>query len=100
MSAIDISRGLCCCFTGHRPDKLNMPEHELREALKCAIDAQAMLSVDVCAEYFRGCFMRRNEWMVAHSARLIAVFNGTHGGTHATILRALRSDLDVHAIMI
>ena len=71
------------------------------DALRAAaIDAQAMLSVDVCAEYFRGCFMRRNEWMVAHSARLIAVFNGTHGGTHATILRALRGDLDIHAIMI
>ena len=39
MSAIDISRGRCCCFTGHSHDKLNMPEHELREALKCEIEA-------------------------------------------------------------
>lgn len=163
MSAIDIERGRCCCFTGHRPDKLNTPEYELRALLKGEIEAaiadgydvfisgmargvdiiaaeevlaaartnpgiqlicaypypnstaafarkwrlraaetdkHAMLRVDVCAGYYKGCFMRRNEWMIEHSARLIAVFNGTHGGTHATILRAMRRDLDIHAIMI
>ena len=61
MSAIDISRGRCCCFTGHRPDKLNMPEHELREALKCEIEAAIedgydifisgmARGVDICAD--------------------------------------------------
>lgn len=30
-------------------------------------------------------FQRRNEWMVDHSARLIAVYNGAPGGTRNTI---------------
>ena len=30
----------------------------------------------VCEGYSRSCFQIRNEWMVNHSARVIAVFNG------------------------
>lgn len=30
----------------------------------------------VCGGYSRSCFQIRNEWMVNHSARVIAVFNG------------------------
>ena len=30
-------------------------------------------------------FQVRNEWMVNHAARVIAVYNGTGGGTHNTI---------------
>lgn len=35
--------------------------------------------------YHRGCFQVRNEWMVNHSARVIAVYDGTPGGTRNTI---------------
>lgn len=27
-----------CCFTGHRPEKLNIPEEIVRDKLKMAID--------------------------------------------------------------
>lgn len=30
-------RDHCCCFTGHRPEKLNMPEHEIKAALETKI---------------------------------------------------------------
>lgn len=163
MNIADKERAYCCCFTGHRPDKLKLPEHELRALIRreieiaiadgydtfisgmargvdicaaeevllavdvhpgvrlicaypypdstaafsrmwreraAAVSMRAALRVNVCPKYTKGCFMRRNEWMVAHSSRLIAVFNGTHGGTRGTILRALKSDLDIHAIII
>ena len=33
----------------------------------------------------RFCILKRNEWMVNHSARVIAVYNGQPGGTKNTI---------------
>lgn len=38
--------------------------------------------------YHRACFQTRNEWMVNHAAKVIAVFNGEPGGTRNTILYA------------
>jgi len=39
----------------------------------------------VCKGYSRPCFQIRNEWMVNHSKRLIAVFTGELGGTKNTV---------------
>ena len=39
----------------------------------------------VCNGYSPACFQIRNEWMVDHSARVIAVFNGENGGTKNTM---------------
>lgn len=39
----------------------------------------------VCPGYSRYCFQIRNEWMVNHAFRVIAVFNGEKGGTKNTI---------------
>ena len=47
-------------------------------------------TVFVCKHYSRGCFQIRNEWMVDHSARVIAVFNGEKSGTKNTIDYASR----------
>ncbi|MPM94169.1 hypothetical protein SDC9_141314 [bioreactor metagenome] len=40
--------------------------------------------------YSSDVFQQRNEWMVAHSARVIAVYNGAPGGTRNTIECAKR----------
>ena len=137
-----------CCFTGHRPEWLGVPETEVIGGLKKEIRAavadgfQTFISgmargVDlwaaeivlalrdegaavrlICANPYRGfesrwsqewqeryrrvmeradlvrficprygqdCFQRRNEWMVDHSARVIAVYNGQPSGTQNTI---------------
>ena len=137
-----------CCFTGHRPEKLQLSEKEVCSALereiRFAIESgfQTFITgmargVDIWAaeivirlrkegfpirliaavpcegfetcwsrewqkryhsvlkaadlvrvlsqEYDRYCLQRRNEWMVNHSARVIAVFNGERGGTKNTI---------------
>ena len=39
----------------------------------------------VCEGYSRSCFQIRNEWMVNHAARVIAVFTGEKSGTKNTI---------------
>lgn len=49
--------------------------------------------------YDRGCMMRRNRYMVDHSARIIAVYNGVpRGGTAQTLLYAMRRGLETHIL--
>ncbi len=45
--------------------------------------------------YDRGCFQRRNEWMVDRCGLVIAVFNGEKGGTKNTIDYADRHGVPV-----
>lgn len=49
----------------------------------------------ISPSYHRGCFQHRNQWMVDHSARLIAVFNGMPGGTKNTINYAQRIGVEL-----
>ena len=49
----------------------------------------------ICPRYNRGCFQKRNEWMVDHSARVIAVFTGQPSGTKNTIDYAHRQGVPV-----
>lgn len=49
----------------------------------------------ICPAYSRGCFQRRNEWMVNRSARVIAVYNGERGGTRNTIAYARTKGVEV-----
>ena len=142
-----------CCFTGHRPERLNEDESTVKRLLDAAIDQAvsdgfttfisgcargvdlwaASIVLDkrrddpnihlICAVPFRGfeqrwgigdrelynyilnsadlvryineryfpaCFQIRNEWMVDHSSRVIAVFNGQKSGTKNTVDYARR----------
>ena len=49
----------------------------------------------VCSGYSRACFQIRNEWMVNHSTRVIAVFNGEKSGTKNTIDYAMKVGVPV-----
>ena len=49
----------------------------------------------VCPSYSRACFQIRNEWMVNHAARVIAVFNGEKSGTKNTIDYATKVNVPV-----
>ena len=152
-----------CCFTGHRPEKLEFPESEVNAKLqkeirlaiadginvfitgmapgvdiwaaeivldlrekeylplkliaasphpgfekRWSIEWQKRYSVimsktdfikDVCTHYSSGCYQIRNEWMVDHSARVIAVWNGLPSGTKNTILYAKRKGVPVINIL-
>lgn len=147
-----------CAFTGHRPEKLNTPEWEVRKLLRqaveqaytdgfnvflsgvargvdlwaadivllmkeehpdiklmCAVpfigydsrwsdkqrsECQRILKnadhvVTVCNGYSDGCFQRRNEWLVDHASRLIAVWNGKPSGTGNAVRYALAQKVEV-----
>ena len=147
-----------CCFSGHRPEKLNEPEAEIKQWLseqidsaiaagyttfisgcamgvdiwaaqivfqkkqqnpslrliaatpwpgfsnKWSIDWQAQYSdllknadliIPVSNHYHKSVFQQRNEWMVDHSNRVIAYFNGAPGGTKNTIDYAASKGIEV-----
>ena len=147
-----------CCFTRHRPEKLNTSEKEVRAALRKQIDqavhdgftvfitgvargvdlwaaeivmdlrkrnkeiklicaiphdgfearwspswqelyryvlAEADLTRVISKGYHTGVYQVRNEWMVNHSTRVIAVFNGQPSGTKNTIDYAYRQGVPV-----
>lgn len=46
---------------------------------------RADLQKIICPTYSKDCFQVRNRWMVDHSSQVIAVYNGTGGGTHNTL---------------
>ena len=48
-----------------------------------------------CDKYNHSCFQMRNEWMVKHSAKIIAVWSGKSGGTKNTIDYATKSGVPV-----
>ena len=52
----------------------------------------------VCGGYSRSCFQIRNEWMVNHSARVIAVFNGENSGTKNMIDYAAKVGVPIVSI--
>ena len=52
-------------------------------------------TVTVSPHYFSGCMHRRNRYMVDHSSLLLAVHDGSTGGTRYTIEYALRRRKDV-----
>ena len=53
----------------------------------------------VQARYAPGCMQRRNRYMVEHSGRVIAVFDGQEGGTRRTVEYAMRQGLEVVLLM-
>ncbi|WP_028236250.1 SLOG family protein [Pseudobutyrivibrio sp. MD2005] len=158
MLKIDIERAVS--FTGHRPERLDMPEDKVQEWLEYQIRkavadgytdfisgmqrgvdlwaAEIVLKVRsemknkgirlfsavafrgmenrwekewhkryhavlkaangvtfVCDRPGRSAFFKRNEWMVDHSKRLIAVYTGAPGGTKETIQYAKQHRKDI-----
>ena len=55
----------------------------------------ADLIVPVSNRYFGAVFQKRNEWMIDHSNRLIAYYNGDPGGTKDTIEYAHQKQIEV-----
>lgn len=59
---------------------------------------QANLVKYICPGYNAGAYQRRNEWMVDHSSRVIAVFNGEPSGTKNTIEYAHKNEVFVYIL--
>lgn len=151
-----------CCFTGHRSEKLNISEFEVKKLLEKAIDEAiengfttfisggcrgvdlwaaeiviekkkinpniklimalphpdfekrwgiddrllydyALKNADyvkmVSDHYFNGCYQIRNQYMVDRSSLVIAVYNGTSGGTRNTILYAEQKETNIKFLL-
>lgn len=150
------------CFTGHRPEKLDISEKEAKNRLRLAIQKAiddgyttfisgmargidmwaAEIVIEerkkndeiklicaspyegfekswsfvekhryktvlkradyikyVCEHYSRQCFQIRNVWMVDHSAKVIAAYNGASGGTRNTVRYALSKNIEIYNIL-
>lgn len=59
---------------------------------------QADERVTLYPGYCKGCYHARNQYMVDHAQRVIAVYNGTPGGTAETIRYARKKGLAVEII--
>ena len=53
----------------------------------------------ICENYSRQCFQIRNIWMVNHSARVIAAYNGESGGTRNTIQYAKTKNVEIYNVL-
>lgn len=51
-------------------------------------------------QYDSGIYQKRNEWMVRHASRVIAVYNGLRGGTKNTIDYARAQNVPVHIVEV
>ena len=49
-------------------------------------------------KYFNGCMMKRNNYMIDNSSLLIAIYNGSPGGTKQTIEKAKQKGLQIKII--
>lgn len=72
----DIKLICACPFDGFENSWSTAPKEQYRTILE-----GADLVRFICPKYTRSCFQIRNEWMVDHAARVIAVFNETPSGT-------------------
>lgn len=57
--------------------------------------AEAADSVVLSPVYHRGCYAVRNNYLVDHVRVLVAWYDGTPGGTHYTLRRALGRGLEI-----
>lgn len=84
-------RLICACpYDGFETGWSNDWQKQYREILSVA-DCVKYIS----AGYHHSCFQHRNEWMVNHAARVIAVYNGERSGTKNTIDYAVRTCIPV-----
>lgn len=73
------------------PGRIKTPDHTFQRLIRCC-DVIKIHS----DTYFKGCYMRRNRYMVDQSQRIIAVYDGRRrGGTAATVWYAKGKDVRV-----
>lgn len=76
------------------PSQARSWREEERARYQCILD-RCDLETVVQQNYTQGCMLRRDRYMVDRSALLLAVYNGSSGGTRYTINYALDRGLEV-----
>lgn len=78
-------------FSG-QSDRWAFSEQERYHRILAKTDKVVVLS----GNYFRGCLLRRNDYMLSHSCDVIAYYDGKpQGGTFYTVKKAGRMKMDV-----
>lgn len=80
----------------NQPDSWSESERERWQSLVERCDFETMVQ----QQYSPSCMQRRNRYMVDHSARLIAVYDGQSGGTRQTVEYALRRGVELVLIEV
>lgn len=76
------------------------PDFEKNRSLADRIKYQFVIEnsdyiINVSDKYTRFCFQIRNMWMVDRADRVIAVYNGSRGGTHNTVEYAKKKNIQI-----
>lgn len=66
-------------------------ERAFYEVLLAAADRTHLLA----ERYSYGCYLRRDDWMVERSGRIICWYDGSKGGTRYTVRRAAKAGLEI-----
>lgn len=78
-------------FSG-QSDRWDSSEQERYRQILAKADKVVVLS----GNYFRGCLLRRNDYMLSHSCGVIAYYDGKpQGGTSYTVRKAERMKMEV-----
>lgn len=78
-------------FSGQSSQWASSEQERYRQIL-----AKADKVVVLSGNYFRGCLLRRNDYMLSHSCGVIAYYNGKpQGGTSYTVRKAERMKMEV-----
>ena len=73
------------------PGRMKTPDETFQRLIRCCDTVKIHSD-----SYFKGCYMRRNRYMVDQSQRVVAVYNGRPtGGTAATVRYAKGKDVRV-----
>lgn len=73
------------------PGRMKTPDETFQRLIRCCNVVKIHSDT-----YFKGCYMRRNRYMVDQSQRVIAVYDGRlYGGTAATVWYAKKKDVRI-----
>ena len=73
------------------PGRMKTPDETFQRLIRCCDTVKIHSD-----SYFKGCYLRRNRYLVDQSQRVIAVYNGRPtGGTAATVRYAMGKDVRV-----
>ncbi len=73
------------------PGRMKTPDKTFQKLIRCCDNVKIHSD-----SYFKGCYMRRNRYMINQSQRVIAVYDGrSTGGTAATVRYAKGKDVRV-----
>lgn len=83
-----------CCVIPYAGQRGGIPKEDQGRYDRLLEEADEV--VQLAEGYFRGCFHKRNDFLVDHASCLVAYYNTPKGGTHYTFQRAQKKGLRLY----